>query len=456
MKQAYRFLTYLLLTTPSFGQIPTDNLVMHFSFDGNAEDQSGFGNHGTVVGPTLTQDRFGNPESAYLFDGANDYIDFGNDASTILLQDMTLSLWVKPNDFPIPNQHDPIVFRGEWGETEATNQPYHFYLINFGGLSHFGIGHEYGSGANEGGNTNTPADLMWTHVAIVRDHIEKTYSFYINGEADTTLSYSENPTGGQAGTGYLGWSPAAITQYFDGCLDDVRMYQRTLTNEEILALYEETHEPPVLTCEPISFFAAKCNSRGAAQAIILLLNSTVFAGQSVEVLIDSTAYPVQLETNGLHTVGKLKVRGAGYGIHTVTLVVPSGCFDPISIVCQVDREAGDDILDNIWAEYGLEGEPWASEELEHSGPNSAAYPNPFNPSTTIRYSLPASQHVSVRIFDTLGKLVTTLLDVEKETGTYEVVWDGRNSEGHRLSSGIYFFRVSTNDWTHTGKILMLK
>ena len=57
-----------------FSQIPTDGLVGYWSFSGNADDESGNNHHGTVNGATLTQDRFGNPNSAYSFDGVNDYI----------------------------------------------------------------------------------------------------------------------------------------------------------------------------------------------------------------------------------------------------------------------------------------------------------------------------------------------------------------------------------------------
>jgi hypothetical protein len=58
-------------------QIPTDGLVAWYPFNGNANDESGNGNHGTVNGATLTTDRFGNANSAYSFDGVNDFIDAG-------------------------------------------------------------------------------------------------------------------------------------------------------------------------------------------------------------------------------------------------------------------------------------------------------------------------------------------------------------------------------------------
>jgi hypothetical protein len=56
-------------------------LLAYYPFNGNANDESGNGNHGTIHGPVLTEDRFGNPNSAFSFDGVDDYIDLGNDAS---------------------------------------------------------------------------------------------------------------------------------------------------------------------------------------------------------------------------------------------------------------------------------------------------------------------------------------------------------------------------------------
>ncbi|MDH4071428.1 MAG: hypothetical protein OEV30_13510, partial [Ignavibacteria bacterium] len=69
--------------------------IAYWPFNGNANDESGNGNHGTVYGSMLAEDRFGNPNSAYDFDGVDDYIDFGTDASTLLRESVTISLWMK-------------------------------------------------------------------------------------------------------------------------------------------------------------------------------------------------------------------------------------------------------------------------------------------------------------------------------------------------------------------------
>ena len=84
------------------------------------------------------------------------------------------------------------------------------------------------------------------------------------------------------------------------------------------------------------------------------------------------------------------------------------------------------------------------------------YPNPFNPKTTIAFSLAKSAKVSVSIYNTKGQLVKTLVSGGKAAGLYKVEWDGKNNAGNKVSSGIYFTRIDTPTFTSTRKIMMLK
>lgn len=79
------------------------------------------------------------------------------------------------------------------------------------------------------------------------------------------------------------------------------------------------------------------------------------------------------------------------------------------------------------------------------------YPNPFNPSTTIEYSIPQAGLVTIKIFDILGREVTTLVNEEKQRGNHEVKFNGSN-----LSSGIYFYRLQAGSFVETKKMLLLK
>jgi hypothetical protein len=83
-------------------------------------------------------------------------------------------------------------------------------------------------------------------------------------------------------------------------------------------------------------------------------------------------------------------------------------------------------------------------------------PNPFNPKTTIRYSLSEPGHVSLRIYDVAGRLVRVLEDAEREAGPHSIAWDGTNAEGVGVGSGVYFCRLETGDITETRSMVLLK
>ncbi len=84
------------------------------------------------------------------------------------------------------------------------------------------------------------------------------------------------------------------------------------------------------------------------------------------------------------------------------------------------------------------------------------YPNPFNPSTTIRFDLPRSGRVRLTIYNTAGQRVRTLLDAPRAAGSRQVTWDGRNDAGSAMPSGAYFYRLEANGKSLKGKMLLLK
>jgi len=86
----------------------------------------------------------------------------------------------------------------------------------------------------------------------------------------------------------------------------------------------------------------------------------------------------------------------------------------------------------------------------------SAYPNPFNPATTIRYTLPASGPVHVDVFNASGAHVRTVVDAQSPAGAFTAGWDGRNDAGGRVASGIYFVRVEHGGATRAYKLVMLK
>ena len=88
------------------------------------------------------------------------------------------------------------------------------------------------------------------------------------------------------------------------------------------------------------------------------------------------------------------------------------------------------------------------------------YPNPFNPQTAIGYeitgNLTTPVQTTLKIYNVLGQLVRTLVDEPKSSGAYEVIWDGRDSQGEQVSSGVYFYRMTAGNFSESRKMVLVK
>lgn len=99
------------------------------------------------------------------------------------------------------------------------------------------------------------------------------------------------------------------------------------------------------------------------------------------------------------------------------------------------------------------------------------YPNPFNPSTIIQYTVSSRQKkaadggqrtvdgsipTTLKIYNIRGQLVRTLVDEPKTSGTYEVIWDGKDDQGQEVASGVYFYKLKAGDYTETKKMILMK
>ncbi|HSL88295.1 MAG TPA: FG-GAP-like repeat-containing protein, partial [Ignavibacteriaceae bacterium] len=95
---------------------------------------------------------------------------------------------------------------------------------------------------------------------------------------------------------------------------------------------------------------------------------------------------------------------------------------------------------------------------------SDSYPNPFNPSTTLRFKIPIEDRVTIKVFNILGKEIKTLLDETRQSGEHLITWDGNDSDGNKMPSGIYFITMlaaseltgETRSFQKTIKAILLK
>lgn len=97
---------------------------------------------------------------------------------------------------------------------------------------------------------------------------------------------------------------------------------------------------------------------------------------------------------------------------------------------------------------------------------SQNYPNPFsprsglfrakNPQTIIVYQLPQAGKVSLKVYNTVGQLVKTVVEAERDSGCHTVFWDGTDDQGHTVASGVYFYRLEAEGQVQTRKLLWLR
>jgi len=112
---------------------------------------------------------------------------------------------------------------------------------------------------------------------------------------------------------------------------------------------------------------------------------------------------------------------------------------------------------------GNEGKPASVNSLSGVGGTPASYvlsvsnyPNPFNPRTTVSYTVPSRGHVTVSVYDAHGAHVATLFDGERNVGAYSIDWDGRTKRSDAVASGVYFARIEHASGTRTKKMVLLK
>jgi len=210
-----------------------NSLVAYYPFNGNATDESGTGNNGVVNNATLTTDRFGNPNSAYSFNGSNSYIEVPDNAS-MESQNVTLAAWVEYDQLPTSSH---VVA----GKSQCTSylQSYTIWV----GQDINAASANTSSWISVLGATRPPAGT-WFHVVYVFDDENNVEKMYINGQevasapATSSINYDDRPfmIGAE-------WEFCVRNYFFNGKIDDVRLYNRALSAAQILLMYQDQMPP---------------------------------------------------------------------------------------------------------------------------------------------------------------------------------------------------------------------
>ena len=86
----------------------------------------------------------------------------------------------------------------------------------------------------------------------------------------------------------------------------------------------------------------------------------------------------------------------------------------------------------------------------------AAYPNPFNPSTTLSFDVPNNERISINIYNVKGQLVKNICNQVYDKGYHSIIWNGKDNNGTQCGTGVYFYKMQTDKTTQTKKMMMIK
>jgi len=203
-------------------------LVAHYPLDGNANDMTEYENDGIVLGATLVKDRFGNQYGAYRFNGVNQYILVPHrQQQTLTSGDFTLSYWVS---FEVLNPVSHL-----FGKSDGPGNTGKWLVRHESGSAVFKLDLNSittGASANTSGVWISSSNV-WTHVSHTR--AGQNYQTYINGRM---VSASQHPVLTSTSSSSLTIGQVEDVGWFQGSLDDIRMYNRALSAREIKALYD--------------------------------------------------------------------------------------------------------------------------------------------------------------------------------------------------------------------------
>ncbi|MBN1478884.1 T9SS type A sorting domain-containing protein [candidate division KSB1 bacterium] len=306
--------------------------IAFYPFNGNADDESGFDQHGTHFGPTPVADRFGTENAAFSFDGKDDFIRITNSPLLNVQTEISASFWFLINDY-VDHEVYPIS-HGNWENRWKVSISPNSHTLRWTIKTDDGI--------KDLDSKIQIEKNRYYHATVLYDG--KRVAIYIDGELDGQAAFSGHilPTDIDLVMGRP--LPDNTCCNFNGVLDDVRIYSYALLEKEIQNIADET------TC------------------------------------VDKNTDSIFLNT------------------------------------------------------YTLQQN----------------YPNPFNMNTTIVYQLKEDGYTSIDIFNLLGKKVRSLVDDEKAAGVHQVRWDGRSESGEPAGSGVYLYKMKTNDFMAIKKLMLLK
>ncbi|MCU7497087.1 MAG: T9SS type A sorting domain-containing protein [Ignavibacteria bacterium] len=213
----------ILIPVRDFSLSPTGKLVLYLPFNGNANDESGYGHNGTVYGASLVGDRAGNPNSAYRFNGIDNYVLIPNDTSLNFVNGISVCFWMMPGT--LFNKEEFLISHGSWQnrwKVSITNKKIRWTVKTTAGVKDL-----------DSKITIYPDSLYF--VAALYNGTD--FELYINGSLDNFTSFSGSLLKTAYAITVAQMLPADKNYNFQGVLDDIRLYNYAIPLSELRSLY---------------------------------------------------------------------------------------------------------------------------------------------------------------------------------------------------------------------------
>jgi len=247
MRRIYQLLLPILLLVFVVPRTGAQDEVANYPFSGNANDVSSYRNNASIHGASLTQDRFGRANQAFLFDGVQSYL-VANNAPQLNSPTTSVSFWVRVDELPTSGEVYLLSFGG-WQERWKISLPDHGKPV-------------WTTNATTCCSNLDPGNALvigiWTHLAMVHDGVKD--KIYVNGDL-AGESDSPGDLGNTAHPLGIGYDPIDGAYFFNGALDEVTIFNSPLSDSDVANLYAEQSLPPVAVNELVASYSFSGNFR---------------------------------------------------------------------------------------------------------------------------------------------------------------------------------------------------
>jgi len=432
---------------------PSNDPIAFYPFNGNANDESSNGNNGSANGAILTTDCSGTSNSAYSFDGINDeiFISTTQTLDGIFAGPHSVSIWVFLDRTP-----DVIKFAIDYGRPGTDQRGIRFSSYNTQPIFKWHTNH--GSFTIRASSAITLN--QWHHIVGVFDGSQG--KIYVDANLQGTHSSTGNGTtidrmkigqisGGGTGDGC-----------FPGDIDEVRIYNRALSTAEVAELYTPCNDSPpeiTVTVNPEILWPPNHKMVNIAATVNVeddfdpnpdwhLLSITSNESEygpgkkSYPDIIDAELYT---EDTNFHLRAERLGDGTGR-IYTITYEAIDESGNSTT------AEAYVTVPYNLDKRLAQDETPFQIDSFELF----ANYPNPFNSGTDIRYQLPETEFIEIKIFNELGREIRSLINKQQNSSFYSVHWDGKDNYGNLVASGLYFYQMKAGKFISLKKMTLMK